>query len=168
MESRKQYMRKNYSKYWIKARKNVYGSMPYDDAMIEHIISLCTEQGHQKLLEVAIGTGQPIAGTLLESGLSLFGVDLSPDLVDECQRNNPNIPCEVGDAEQLKYEDGSFDCAYCLHSSWFIPNIAMVLHEMLRVVHNQGSVVIDIQNLANNQINKITSVPRSYQINSVG
>jgi ubiquinone/menaquinone biosynthesis C-methylase UbiE len=158
MKSRKHYMKNIYSKYWINARKNIYGSMPYDHAMVEYVLSLSAEQGHHKLLEVAIGTGEPIASTLSESGLSLFGVDISPELVDECRKNNPHIPCEVGDAEQLKYEDGFFDLAYCLHSSWFIPDIEMAIHEMLRVVRSQGSVVIDIQNHANNQINKIYKI----------
>ena len=90
---RKEYMRSTYSKYWVNARKNVYGFMDYDKVFIKLIESFSNK--HRKILEVAIGTGEPIANNLQNIGYQVYGIDISDRLVDECKKNNKNINCEV-------------------------------------------------------------------------
>ena len=86
---RKEYMRSTYSKYWKNVRKNVYGFMDYDKAFINLIESFSNKHG--KILEVAIGTGEPIANNLENIGYQVYGIDISDRLVDECKKNNKNI-----------------------------------------------------------------------------
>jgi len=155
MSSRKAYMKNSYSKYWINARDHVYGYMPYDHELVDMIRSMCTEHGYSNLLEVAIGTGKPIASALVDSGLGLQGIDISPDLIEACRKNNPAIQCEVGDAEKLRFSNDCFDLTYCFHSTWFIPNVHQAITEMIRVVKPGGAVLFDIQNLHNKEISAI-------------
>jgi ubiquinone/menaquinone biosynthesis C-methylase UbiE len=150
---RKEYMRSSYSKHWKNVRKNVYGFMEYDKAFITLIDSFSKKLG--KILEVAIGTGEPIANNLEKIGYQVYGIDISDRLIDECKKNNKNIRCEVGDAEQLKFANEEFDLTYCVHSSWFIPDFNKAVAQMVRVSKTGGVVLFDIQNIHNREIDKI-------------
>tara|TARA_B100002051_G_C16706071_1_gene623856 strand:+ start:323 stop:1075 length:753 start_codon:yes stop_codon:yes gene_type:complete len=163
---RKEYMRSSYSKYWKNARKNVYGFMEYDKALITLIDNFSKKFG--KILEVAIGTGEPIANNLEKIGYQLYGIDISDRLIDECKKNNKNIKCEVGDAEQLKFANAEFDLTYCVHSSWYIPDFNMAVTEMVRVSKRGGVVLFDILNMHNREIDKIFRFHYFENVNLIG
>lgn len=144
---RKHFMREVYSHYWLRARETKYGFMDYDRRLCEMISGRAPERG--RLLEVAIGTGYPVADTLQKQGFEIHGVDISPALVEKCRVTNPAIHAKVGDAENLDYKDGEFDAAYCFHSTWYFPDLARVIDEMMRVTRPGGFIAFDIQNGAN-------------------
>jgi len=147
---RKHFMREVYSHYWLRARETKYGFMDYDQRLCGMISSQAPERG--KLLEVAIGTGYPIADALQKKGFEIHGIDLSPVLIERCRVTNPAIHAKVGDAENLDYADGEFDAVYCFHSTWYFPDLTRVIDEMIRVTRPDGFIVFDIQNRANAQI----------------
>ena len=105
-----------------------------------------------RLLEVAIGTGYPVADFLARAGYRVHGVDISPALVARCRELNPAIDAVVGDAERLDHPDRSFDATYCFHSSWYFPDLRRALAEMIRVTRPGGLVMIDIQNASHREI----------------
>ncbi len=151
IEERKAYMRDVYSKYWITAREKIYGFLDYDKNLCHYINEHVSRGG--SLLEVAIGTGFPFADFFQKWGYSVYGVDISRDLIEKCRQLNSNINCSVGDAEDLPYQDDLFECTYCFHSTWYFPNLNKVIDEMLRVTHSGGLVIFDIQNRNNKDIN---------------
>ena len=63
--------------------------MEYDKAFINLINNFSKKSG--KILEVAIGTGEPIADNLEKIGYKVYGIDISDRLIDECKKNNKNI-----------------------------------------------------------------------------
>ena len=142
---RKKYMKEVYPKYWITAREKIYGFSEYDKNLCR-FISERVPAG-EKLLEVAIGTGYPIAEFLQKAGYSICGIDISEELIQKCRQLNPNIKCMIGDVENLPYRDSSFGCTYCFHSTWYFPNLAKAIDEMLRVTRSPGVIIFDIQNL---------------------
>lgn len=144
---RKQFMRDVYSNYWMDARDQKYGFMEYDKQLCEFLVEAVRPEG--ALLEVAIGTGYPIADFLQKAGYSIHGIDISPALVERCQELNPKIEAKVGDAENLDFEDEAFDATYAFHSSWYFPDLTRVIDEMLRVTRSGGLVMLDIQNRDN-------------------
>lgn len=143
-------MREVYSHYWLRARETKYGFMDYDQRLCDTISSRSPEGG--KLLEVAIGTGYPVADALQKQGFEIHGIDISPALIEKCLATNPAIHAKVGDAENLDYADGEFDAAYCFHSTWYFPDLPRVIDEMLRVTRPDGFIIFDIQNRANPEI----------------
>lgn len=147
---RKKYMRDVYSKSWITARETVYGFLEYDKNLCKYICEHVPNGG--KLLEVAIGTGYPFADFFQKAGYSVYGIDISPDLIEKCRQLNSNISCKVGDAEDLDYPDDYFDCTYCFHSTWYFPNLNQAIDEMLRVTRPDGLIMFDIQNRNNREI----------------
>jgi len=144
---RKEFMRSVYSGYWIGARDKIYGFMPYDRRLCEYLSGELAAGG--AVLEVAIGTGYPVADYLQKAGYRVHGIDIAPALVQRCRELNPGIEAEVGDAENLRFADGEFDATYCFHSSWYFPDLNRVIGEMLRVTRPGGLVMFDIQNAAN-------------------
>jgi SAM-dependent methyltransferase len=124
--------------------------MDYDRRLCEMISGRAPERG--KLLEVAIGTGYPVADTLQKQGFEIHGIDISPALVEKCLATNPAIHAKVGDAENLEYADGEFDAAYCFHSTWYFPDLNRVIDEMIRVTRPGGFIAFDIQNRAHPEI----------------
>jgi len=147
---RKRFMREVYSQYWLRARETKYGFMDYDRLLCDMLSEQAPERG--KLLEVAIGTGYPIADSLEKRGFEIHGIDISPALIERCRTVNPAIRAKVGDAENLDYADGEFDAAYCFHSTWYFPDITRVIDEMMRVTRDSGFIAFDIQNRANPKI----------------
>jgi len=144
---RKEFMRSVYSGYWVGARDKIYGFMPYDRRLCEYLSSELAAGG--AVLEVAIGTGYPVADHLQKAGYRVHGIDIAPALVQRCRELNPGIQAEVGDAENLRFADGEFDATYCFHSSWYFPDLNRAIGEMLRVTRPDGLVMFDIQNATN-------------------
>jgi SAM-dependent methyltransferase len=147
---RKEFMRSVYSGYWMGARDKIYGFMDYDRHLCEYLSAQVAGLG--TVLEVAIGTGYPIADYLQKAGHEVHGIDISPDLVHRCRELNPAIQAKVGDAENLAYGDATFDATYCFHSSWYFPNLPRAIGEMVRVTKPGGSVMLDIQNATNPKV----------------
>jgi len=150
MSDRKAYMRDVYCRYWLTAREEIYGFGEYDKSICNLICDSVPKE--TELLEVAVGTGYPLADFFAKVGYSVHGIDISQDLVKKCRYLNPKIDCVVGDAEHLSWADNCFGCVYCLHSSWYFPNLNQVIDEMLRVTLPGGLVIFDIQNRNNHQI----------------
>lgn len=140
-------MRDVYANYWLDARDKKYGFMQYDRALCELIGESADPPG--PLLEVAIGTGYPIADFLQKAGYEIHGIDISPALIERCKELNPAIDAKVGDAENLAFADNTFGCTYSFHSSWYFPDLTRVIDEMLRVTRPGGMVFFDIQNRDN-------------------
>lgn len=150
MMDRKTYMRDIYSNYWITAREKIYGFSEYDKRLCEYICD-CAPNG-KRILEVAIGTGYPFADFLQKSGYLVYGIDISPALVEKCYALNPNIQCQAGDSENLEFPDQYFELVYCFHSTWYFPDIEKAIDEMLRVTRSGGIVMFDVQNLHNKDV----------------
>jgi SAM-dependent methyltransferase len=66
-------------------------------------------------LELAIGTGR-IAVPLAARGVSVAGIDLSPDMVAELRKKTDTIPVVVGDMTTARVE-GEFSLAYLVFNS---------------------------------------------------
>ncbi|MBN1161370.1 MAG: class I SAM-dependent methyltransferase [Dehalococcoidales bacterium] len=147
---RKRYIKEVYSKWWPDARKKQYGFLEYDKNLCDYICQHVP--GGSKLLEVAIGTGYPIADYLQKAGYVIHGIDLSPDLIEQCRKLNPNIKCKVGDAENLEYEDNYFNATYCFHSTWHFPDLNKTIDEMVRVTCPGGMIIFDVLNRSNSEI----------------
>lgn len=136
-------MRDVYSKEWPNGRAQ-YGFTDYDKNMCQLICENVPERS--KLLEVAAGTGDPFADYFQKHGYDVYGLDIAPNLIDLCQRLNPEIKCEVGDAENLPFQEGYFDCVYCLHSTWYFSDLRRAICEMIRTTRDGGFIIFDIMN----------------------
>jgi len=102
-----------------------------------------------RVLDVAAGTGQslvPAAARVGEAG-HVTGTDLAPGMVELLRRAIrehalDNTDALVADAEQLPFDDGTFDAVLCGFGLFFFPDPGRALAEFRRVLRAGGVVAI--------------------------
>jgi SAM-dependent methyltransferase len=98
-----------------------------------------------QLLDVACGSGQ-VALWAARDGVNATGVDIAPNLVARAQARAKaeglNARFIEGDAEDLPFEDGSFDVVTSLVGAMFAPRPEVVAQELLRVCSPGGMIAM--------------------------
>jgi len=146
--NRKEYMRKVYPKRWITAVKK-YGFSDYE----KKLCNLMQRKVHGgRILDVGVGTGYPFASYFSSQGYDVYGIDISEDLIEECNANFPKVKAFVGDAENLKFPENYFDAVYCFRTTWYFTDVLKAINEMIRVTKNGGYVFFDIMNANSREI----------------
>jgi ubiquinone/menaquinone biosynthesis C-methylase UbiE len=99
--------------------------------------------GGKRVLDVGVGTGF-LSIMLAEMGYNVVGVDLSEEMIKNARRKMDarglKVRLEVGDAENLPFEDGSFDAVVNRAVLWTIPNPKKALSEWKRVLKPDGTL----------------------------
>ena len=99
----------------------------------------------QDVLDVATGTGN-IAIPAAAAGAQVVGLDLTPELFETARRraaeHDVAIDWVEGDAEDLPYEDGSFDRVLSAFGVQFAPRHEVVARELARVTRPGGRIGI--------------------------
>jgi SAM-dependent methyltransferase len=94
-----------------------------------------------KVLDVATGTGN-VAIPLARAGCIVTGVDIAPNLLVQARERAAaeglSIAFDEGDAEQLPYEDSSFDVIVTMFGAMFAPRPERVAAEAARVLKPGG------------------------------
>ena len=90
----------------------------------------------ERALDVGCGTGRYIEW-LCQLGLDVFGLDISPDMLDVASRRlrEADLPARLvlADATRIPFRDATFDLAYAVTTLEFIPDPAGAIREMARV-----------------------------------
>lgn len=98
-----------------------------------------------KLLDIGCGAGQ-LTIPAARQGIQVTGIDLAQNLVDQAnaraQAEGLAIDIRQADAEDLPFEDGTFDYALSLIGSMFAPRPDRVASEMVRVVRQGGTLAM--------------------------
>lgn len=98
-----------------------------------------------RLLDVACGSGQ-LALIAAREGADVTGVDIAANLVANAtaraRAENLRARFEEGDAEGLRFEDGSFDVVTSLIGAMFAPRPDHVARELLRVTAPGGTIAM--------------------------
>ena len=103
----------------------------------------------KKTLEIGVGLGADHQ-KLAENGAVLTGIDLTPRAINHTKRRfelmGLNSELQIADAENLPFEDNSFDAVYSwgvLHHS---PDTQKAVHEVYRVLKPGGTAKIMVYN----------------------
>lgn len=107
----------------------------------------------QRVLDVGCGTGA--MGLLFaEMGHQVTGIDLSVEMMAKARKkaeeNGLAFDLRTGDAENLPFEDSSFDVIVNRHLLWTLPNPEVALKDWHRVL-NTGGVVLIIDGVWNDK-----------------
>ena len=89
------------------------------------------------LLDVGCGTGQLIAAAA-KRGAETEGIDFADTMVSIAAANHPEIKFTIGDAENLPYEDGRFDCVACAFGLLHMQQPERAMVEACRVLRSGG------------------------------
>jgi SAM-dependent methyltransferase len=99
----------------------------------------------RKVLDIACGTGAWLA-ELAHRGANIAGIDISSRAVELCRRRLAYADIREGAAEQLPFEDCSFDLVTCLGSLEHFLDQPRALREMRRVAKPGATLLILVPN----------------------
>jgi SAM-dependent methyltransferase len=101
--------------------------------------------GH-KVLDVACGTGVMAreAARRASPGGEVAGLDRNPGMLAVARRQAPEIAWREGLAEDLPYEDSSFDAVVSQFGLMFFDDRTRALQEMVRVLRPGGRLVVAV------------------------
>jgi phosphatidylethanolamine/phosphatidyl-N-methylethanolamine N-methyltransferase len=99
-----------------------------------------------RILEIGVGTG--ISLPYYSKDTRLVGADISEDMLEVARKRVEKLgltnveSIEVGDAENLRFEDNSFDVVMAQYVVSACPNPHKALDEFARVVKPGGEIVV--------------------------
>jgi ubiquinone/menaquinone biosynthesis C-methylase UbiE len=106
-------------------------------------MSLLEVKPGDSILETSVGTG--LNYKYLPRGVQLSGLDLSPEMLDNCQSNlqrwQMDADLYLGNAESLPFVDESFDVVFHVGGINFFNDRAKAIREMIRVA-KPGSLLL--------------------------
>jgi SAM-dependent methyltransferase len=121
--------------------KDEMDDKPFDRDCLDRLAREVGSRG--PICDLGCGPGQ-IARYLHRQGVDALGVDLSPRMVAEAQRLNPEVPFHQGDMLRLPDADGSWGGIAAFYCIIHIPRESVVdaLREMKRVLRPGGGLLI--------------------------
>lgn len=129
----------------------------YNRFILPHVIELAMRQktfapfrervvgaARGRVLEIGIGSGLNLA-SYQSSAEEVFGVDPSTELLAKASNrlNTTRIPTKLveGSAEKLPFDDHSFDTVVMTFTLCSIPDAALAVREMRRVLRQDGALL---------------------------
>lgn len=115
------------------------------EPVAQDVVAAVGVQEGETLLDVATGSGNA-AIAAARRGARVTGLDLTAELLPTAERRAADEGLEIafveGDAEQLPFEDGSFDRVTSVFGAMFAPDQARAAAELLRVCRPGGVVAV--------------------------
>ena len=107
-----------------------------DGVAPRHLLERVGVDAGNRVLDVATGTGN-VALHAAERGASATGLDLTPELLEIALGRARDLGLAIawveGDAEELPFQDASFDRVLSAFGVQFAPRHEVVAHELVRV-----------------------------------
>jgi SAM-dependent methyltransferase len=99
--------------------------------------------GRGEICDMGCGPGQ-VARYLRDAGATVFGLDLSPRMLEEARRLNPDIPFRQGNMLALEIQDGTLAGIAAFYAIVNIPqnSLPLVFREMERVLQPGGLLLL--------------------------
>lgn len=120
--------------------------LPVDLAMLDHFVGRVVAGGGAHVLDAGCGTGR-IARYLVDRGLSVVGVDLSPGMLAMARRDHPDLELHEGSLTALPLADASVDGVVFWYSLIHLSDeeLPVALAEAVRVLRPGGHVLLAFQ-----------------------
>ena len=132
-------------------QRKIWSSGDYPDiarlieSAAEHLVRSADVQPGHDVLDVATGSGN-VALLAARQGANVTGLDITPELFEAARRRAAEAGVEIewveGDAEELPWEQGSFDRALSAFGTMFAPRQERAAAELVRVTKPGGVVAV--------------------------
>ena len=124
--------------------RRIYGELsgkPFDRELLNCFAAEAS--GHGEVCDMGCGPGQ-VARYLRDAGASVFGLDLSPKMLEQARQLNPDISFRVGNMLALDLPDGRLAGITAFYAIVNIPkeHLPRVCREMKRVLQPGGLLLL--------------------------
>lgn len=124
-----------------------------------------------RILDVGCGAGF-FSVLLAKEGYQVTGVDLTPDMVENARilASEEKTACEflVMDAENLRFEDESFDVVISRNLTWTLPDVKRAYREWVRVLKKGGTLLNFDANYGFSDFTDLSELPDNHAHQEVG
>jgi phosphatidylethanolamine/phosphatidyl-N-methylethanolamine N-methyltransferase len=109
-------------------------------------VRIANDRPSQRILEVGVGTGLSLPYFRADSRVT--GIDVSAEMLDKARRRVERRKLKQVeallemDAENMSFEDNSFDAVLALYVASVVPNPTRFAEEMRRVCRPGGTIVV--------------------------
>lgn len=111
----------------------------------KNVVAHADIQQDMTVLDIACGTGNATIPAALAGG-RCTGLDLTPELFDAARKHAAEAGVEIdwvqGDAEELPFDDGSFERVLSTFGIMFAPRHEVAAAELARVIAPGGTAVL--------------------------
>jgi ubiquinone/menaquinone biosynthesis C-methylase UbiE len=114
---------------------------PLDRELLDRFAKQTKGQGN--VCDMGCGPGH-VARYLRDAGASVFGLDLSPGMLEQARKLSPDIPFREGNMLSLDIADGTLAGIAAFYAIVNIPkqSLPLVFREMERVLHSGGFLLL--------------------------
>jgi len=128
-------------------RNAIFRALVEGDNPEEIAFAAVAEARPARLLDVGCGQGELTERFARELGADVRAIDISPRMVElTCARG---IDAELGDAEELQFGDGEFDCVFAGWVLYHVPKLEEAIAECARVLRPGGRMVAVTHSIEN-------------------
>jgi ubiquinone/menaquinone biosynthesis C-methylase UbiE len=129
-------------RWFFRNRKSSNSCRDSEDIIVNLIKSI--ELFPKKVLEIGCGGGHRLEIVRLAFQTDCYGIDPSTKAIDDGKRRYPNISLQVGTADNLPFDDDSFDMiifGFCLYLC-DRKDLFKIAYEADRCLKNKGTLII--------------------------
>jgi ubiquinone/menaquinone biosynthesis C-methylase UbiE len=111
-----------------------------------HLVDAAEVTAGDRVLDVACGTGIVARTAAERAGPAghVIGLDLNEAMLTVARRVRPDLDWRQGDAASLPFPDDAFHAVLCQSGLMFVPDPAVAVREMARVVRPGGRVAAQV------------------------
>jgi ubiquinone/menaquinone biosynthesis C-methylase UbiE len=117
----------------------------YVDVTLEAVVRSVSLQGHERILDIACGTGELERRLLARwPSLQIVGTDISLGMLRQAstKKEDSKASWVLAEAAHLPFANGSFDYTICANSFHYFRKPFMALQEARRVLRPQGRLIL--------------------------
>lgn len=115
------------------------GSIDFNHPGMKNLVEIAADSN--VILDMGCGEGTRL-NKLITKNQKGYGIDISPKAIEMAKGKYPQLNFEVGDLEDLPYEDEKFDLVYSAFVFEHLDDPEKVLKEGVRVLKKGGSLMI--------------------------
>ncbi|OLT06901.1 methyltransferase [Pseudonocardia sp. CNS-004] len=126
--------------------KDGLANQPLERAVLATFAELVTTAGGGPVADIGCGTGR-VTGHLHGLGVDVFGIDLSPGMLEIARRDHPGLRFDVGSMTALDVPDTALTGLMAYYSTIHIPDdlLPQVFAEFHRVLAPGGHALLAFQ-----------------------
>ena len=99
----------------------------------EIVVAEAAPEPGERVLDLGCGTGNA-AALAVETGAQVIGIDPAQRLVGVARERVPDADFVIGGAEDLPFDDASFDCVVSIFAVIFATDVERAMAELVRVM----------------------------------